>query len=240
MLENSMVMLTSISPTDQKAMTLGVFDCQFKFLCWIYRDEDAVDAVKEQLSSLTHKLTGVYMDYLKTVTKQAEEAEPADPFLVASTNSLLLHAMLNGSCQTISYPEIEDIANKMKFAAAACSIWAPPVWRSDINADFKIVTDHVLPFLRKLNPKTYKTATVSSNTPGFLNLYSDNAEYGHAGFDGEEKLGKACAACFTKREKLLKCGACQSMWYCSSECQKKDWKSHKQLCKAIKKVNSNV
>ncbi|RDA94293.1 hypothetical protein CP533_0550 [Ophiocordyceps camponoti-saundersi (nom. inval.)] len=29
---------------------------------------------------------------------------------------------------------------------------------------------------------------------------------------------------------LKKCGKCQETWYCSTECQKKDWKDHKKTC----------
>eukprot|EP00760_Papus_ankaliazontas_P029307 PhM_4_TR4199/c0_g1_i2/m.82613 len=40
----------------------------------------------------------------------------------------------------------------------------------------------------------------------------------------------ACSA--TPSTKLLRCSACKSAFYCSSDCQKSHWKTHKTLCKA--------
>ncbi|KAF7343171.1 MYND domain protein [Mycena venus] len=43
----------------------------------------------------------------------------------------------------------------------------------------------------------------------------------------------ACAGCltvFADRSALKKCAQCQHSWYCSRECQKKDWPSHKKIC----------
>jgi hypothetical protein len=48
--------------------------------------------------------------------------------------------------------------------------------------------------------------------------------------------GKRCNFCLTKQEnhsgKMMRCGACQSVWYCSRECQQWDWSlgSHKAQC----------
>lgn len=30
---------------------------------------------------------------------------------------------------------------------------------------------------------------------------------------------------------MLKCGVCATLFYCSTDCQKKDWPIHKQECK---------
>ena len=39
-----------------------------------------------------------------------------------------------------------------------------------------------------------------------------------------------CKTCLKENVKLLTCGRCKSVYYCSKECQKKDWKSHKAVC----------
>ncbi|EIW80765.1 hypothetical protein CONPUDRAFT_125628 [Coniophora puteana RWD-64-598 SS2] len=50
----------------------------------------------------------------------------------------------------------------------------------------------------------------------------------------DEKLDSSplCAACGGPgRPSLLMCGRCRTTTYCSMECQRKDWKSHKAACK---------
>lgn len=39
-----------------------------------------------------------------------------------------------------------------------------------------------------------------------------------------------CKTCLKENVKLLHCGRCKSVFYCSKDCQKKDWKSHKAVC----------
>ena len=47
-----------------------------------------------------------------------------------------------------------------------------------------------------------------------------------------EKLRDRCANCGgTRKPKLLVCGGCKSIGYCSAGCQKEDWKKHKSACK---------
>ncbi|KAE9396351.1 hypothetical protein BT96DRAFT_922196 [Gymnopus androsaceus JB14] len=43
----------------------------------------------------------------------------------------------------------------------------------------------------------------------------------------------ACCTCHKPapdRKNLKRCGRCKSVWYCSSECQMKDWKEHRPYC----------
>ena len=57
----------------------------------------------------------------------------------------------------------------------------------------------------------------------------------HHGSKAEEP-GTVCATCKVKEgpnaAKLLRCMGCGKATYCSKECQKKDWKSHKSLCRS--------
>lgn len=53
--------------------------------------------------------------------------------------------------------------------------------------------------------------------------------------DGNE----SCAYCEAKEsegKKLKRCGGCGIPVYCCKECQERDWRSHKPLCKATKKL----
>jgi hypothetical protein len=49
-----------------------------------------------------------------------------------------------------------------------------------------------------------------------------------------QKDKNACAKCHgSGKPKLLLCGACRDASYCSTSCQKADWKVHKQSCKKV-------
>jgi len=42
-----------------------------------------------------------------------------------------------------------------------------------------------------------------------------------------------------RTDQLKACGACKSVFYCSAQCQKADWKArHKPLCKAFTDAQS--
>ena len=45
-----------------------------------------------------------------------------------------------------------------------------------------------------------------------------------------------CNSCGKMDSNLKKCGACGRAWYCSQECQRKDWKEHKKVCKTLKET----
>ncbi|KAK4490099.1 hypothetical protein RD792_000756 [Penstemon davidsonii] len=45
-----------------------------------------------------------------------------------------------------------------------------------------------------------------------------------------------CEWCFSLAN-LKKCSACHVVWYCSSKCQKSDWKLHRVECQALSKVD---
>ena len=40
-----------------------------------------------------------------------------------------------------------------------------------------------------------------------------------------------CANCAVKKIHLNRCARCKSVFYCSRECQKKNWRSHKKVCR---------
>jgi hypothetical protein len=51
----------------------------------------------------------------------------------------------------------------------------------------------------------------------------------------KDKIGRnrACKVC-GKTTKVQRCAQCLKVGYCSKECQKSDWKSHKAFCKEEK------
>ena len=55
------------------------------------------------------------------------------------------------------------------------------------------------------------------------------------GKDDVESNMNACSVCHAKTgdggTSLLRCVRCRVQWYCSRDCQKKDWKQHKKMCK---------
>ncbi|KAG1782373.1 hypothetical protein EV702DRAFT_378204 [Suillus placidus] len=44
-----------------------------------------------------------------------------------------------------------------------------------------------------------------------------------------------CTQCQMSLEKPLKCAKCKSVWYCSKECQKKHWPTHKSRCHEVER-----
>ncbi|KAA1474075.1 hypothetical protein DENSPDRAFT_312028 [Dentipellis sp. KUC8613] len=54
---------------------------------------------------------------------------------------------------------------------------------------------------------------------------------------------KQCQNCFkpeTESEHLLSCSGCHRIYYCSKECQKLDWPTHRDPCKMARKVREEI
>lgn len=45
----------------------------------------------------------------------------------------------------------------------------------------------------------------------------------------------SCKKCETKGKEMFLCSRCLYTSYCSKDCQRDDWKSHKMSCKTTKK-----
>lgn len=50
--------------------------------------------------------------------------------------------------------------------------------------------------------------------------------------DGSSAL-RVCKCCSARDVDMHKCAQCMGNYYCSKECQKKDWPKHKKLCKRL-------
>ncbi|KAG0692696.1 hypothetical protein DFH29DRAFT_471778 [Suillus ampliporus] len=51
----------------------------------------------------------------------------------------------------------------------------------------------------------------------------------------QKKLRVTCTQCLKTLEKPQKCAKCKSVWYCSRECQKKHWPTHKPTCHEVER-----
>jgi hypothetical protein len=52
-------------------------------------------------------------------------------------------------------------------------------------------------------------------------------------FSYVSRIQKKCWTCLGISAELLRCSACKKTYYCSIECQRKDWKKHKPRCKFL-------
>ena len=48
-----------------------------------------------------------------------------------------------------------------------------------------------------------------------------------------QSVVKKCNTCANTEKELLRCTRCKAVYYCGSECQKKDWPTHKLKCAKV-------
>ncbi|XP_071335329.1 N-lysine methyltransferase SMYD2-A-like [Trachinotus anak] len=54
-----------------------------------------------------------------------------------------------------------------------------------------------------------------------------------------KERGCYCEFCFTRKDRLAKCGKCKKAFYCNVKCQKGDWAMHKLECSAMTAFGEN-
>jgi len=86
---------------------------------------------------------------------------------------------------------------------------------------------------KKANKDTKK---IRHSLPAINQLFEDKKE--------KTKLSAPCAVCFVlpkDMEVSMKlCAGCESIFYCSKECQKIYWKKHKEVCKPLPQLGAKA
>ncbi|EMD32330.1 hypothetical protein CERSUDRAFT_118710 [Gelatoporia subvermispora B] len=61
-----------------------------------------------------------------------------------------------------------------------------------------------------------------------------------AGMD--ERLLRRCETCRVRepQKTLFRCAACGMVWYCSKQCQKEGWQTHKEICKGFLQQKADI
>ena len=74
------------------------------------------------------------------------------------------------------------------------------------------------------------------NFTGLFTIVAFTAKMSAETISTKASKADSCQVCFKQCETLT-CSACKAAWYCSRSCQRKDWKSHRQQCRAVQKEN---
>ncbi|KAJ7779720.1 hypothetical protein B0H16DRAFT_1878403 [Mycena metata] len=98
----------------------------------------------------------------------------------------------------------------------------------------------ILEAYQNVPPNTHPTARMGPHchgthkTDSVTDKFDRSGAYHPSQFNNPPKkeVPSVCGGCFTATDRLAlkKCARCETIWYCSRECQKKDWSSHKKIC----------
>ena len=94
--------------------------------------------------------------------------------------------------------------------------------------------------------QSYRYLTSERETVGIARVQSDlNKLSAEAAVEHSSSLLRdcvdsdiECARCLKRgsQTELRRCAGCKSFSYCSKDCQRSDWPSHKRLCKSIQSL----
>ena len=88
---------------------------------------------------------------------------------------------------------------------------------------------HLGPYVTRCALSPVFPATYAEQTRQYSLNHMERQMDGPA-YDVEEiRVTNACQRC-GKPDSTKKCGRCSSVYYCGKDCQKNDWKKHKQIC----------
>jgi MYND finger len=136
-------------------------------------------------------------------------------------------------CRTSEHGDIKGVVNSRFKARTEWAAFAPHVVRCALSPLFPA------PFIHETK---MQTLTLPSQLPDddddFIVETGADEETGvndETGANGEmlrvRTEARACRVC-GKDGSLKKCGRCESVFYCSIECQRQDWNRHKTECRA--------
>eukprot|EP00106_Octopus_bimaculoides_P013080 XP_014780522.1 PREDICTED: ankyrin repeat and MYND domain-containing protein 2-like [Octopus bimaculoides] len=92
--------------------------------------------------------------------------------------------------------------------------------------------------LNQINPLTESEVTCSNNKKKSNNEKTDNKKECLKD-SSNGKTENLCETCFRTNIPLKKCSKCKTTYYCSTDCQKYDWSTHKSNCK-VPEMNTEV
>lgn len=96
----------------------------------------------------------------------------------------------------------------------------------------KIVTNH-LDFVIKMCEKQTKQLK-KTNQVGSGGIYAVTVSA------NGNSVEQVCMVCGDRQGKLKRCSACGVTCYCSAECQKRDWKEHKLVCRTKANIPNGI
>jgi hypothetical protein len=216
-------------PFYKKTASLFALDVQFKAMT------KGMARHNVQITDKWWHITSAYIELLKKAVFEAKAAVPADAYSAAVAARALLHALVCGVLQRVTYQQVEEACEELKKNAAACAEWSPPQWQRLVKADIEIVEEDVLPFLEAHD------GVAGIFTSGLNELYTPAAVSSRLskGLEGTEM----CACCGKRGTDLVKCFGCECVWYCMnkekpgkpSKCQVQHQEIHtKDVCQQMK------
>ena len=91
--------------------------------------------------------------------------------------------------------------------------WAPRITKEDVFPDFA-ENDDIM-------------ASIVAARAKYAKAFAEDGEDG----EGRRKMKlRTCRACFAYTDRARRCSQCKTTYYCTPECQKRDWCAHKVVC----------
>lgn len=96
------------------------------------------------------------------------------------------------------------------------------------------------------SPRTSISSTKADAQPELFRAEAEKliASFANLGSKAPKHANSVCGACGASAKPngsaLLTCSECKKRHYCSAQCQKEEWKDHKNMCAPPKKIEPNA